>query len=141
MVTYLDTYWRQNQNPNHFQTIVSKFIIRLLDRGHTLQSLTPLLMQATTRIEQGQMRPCHNPTHKTLYIHWPYHPNGLQQKIVRKIYNETLHTALDYDHMQIAVSHPKTLKDILTRSTLTLPPDINLSEVIKQCRDKIHTNI
>jgi hypothetical protein len=87
------------------------------------------------------MRPCHNPTHKTLYIHWPYHPNGLQQKIVRKIYNETLHTALDYDHMQIAVSHPKTLKDILTRSTLTLPPDINLSEVIKQCRDKIHTNI
>ena len=114
-------YWRQNRNPNHFQTIVSKFIIRLLDRGHTLQSLTPLLMQATTRIEQGQMRPCHNPTHKTLYIHWPYHPNGLQQKIVRKIYNETLHTALDYDHMQIAVSRPKTLKDILTRSTLTLP--------------------
>jgi len=107
-------YWTQNPNPNDFQTIVSKFIIRLLDRGHTLQSLTPLLIQAATRIEQGQ---------------------------IRKIYNETLHPALDYDHMQVAVSRPKNHKNILTRSTLTLPPDINLSEVIKQCRDKIQANI
>jgi hypothetical protein len=43
-------------------------------------------------------------TNKTLYIHWPYHPNGLQQKTVHEIYNERLHPAIDYDHVDCSIS-------------------------------------
>jgi hypothetical protein len=38
-------YWIQNPNSQDFQSIVSKFITRLLDRGHTLDSLTPILIK------------------------------------------------------------------------------------------------
>ncbi len=41
----LRRYWIQN-NPFNFQTILLKFIQRLTDRGHTIEQLTPLLMQA-----------------------------------------------------------------------------------------------
>jgi len=35
--------------------------------------------------------------------------------------------------MQIAIARPKNLKDILTRSALTLPPNIDLDTLIQQC--------
>jgi hypothetical protein len=68
-------YWTQNPNNQDFQAIVSKFIIRLLDRGHKLNSLNPILMQAATRIDQGTPNPTKSTDSNMLYIHWPYHPS------------------------------------------------------------------
>jgi hypothetical protein len=39
-------YWIQNPNIEDFQAILSKFITRLLNRGHTMDSLKPILLQA-----------------------------------------------------------------------------------------------
>ena len=131
-------YWTQNPNNQDFQEILSKFITRLLDRGHTLNSITPILMQAARRIDQGAQNTTKSTNSDTLYIHWPYHPSGLQQKEIRQIYNTTLQPYLDYDHMQIAISRPKNIKDILTRSALKLPPDLCLESLIQQ--QKIDNN-
>jgi hypothetical protein len=68
---------------------------------------------------------------KTLYIHWPFHPNGLCQRKIRQIYNKTLKPYLDYDRMQIAISRPRNLKDIQTKSALKLPPNLNLESLLQ----------
>ena len=130
--------WMQNPNNQDFQVIVSKFITRLLDRGHKLNSLTPILMQAAAKIDQGTLNLTKDTDSKKLYIHWPFNPNGLQQKEIRQIYNTILQPYLDYDHMQIAISRPKNIKDILTRSALKLPPNLSLESLIQQ--HKIDTN-
>jgi hypothetical protein len=44
-------YWIQN-NPSIFQAILLKFIQRLIDRGHTLEQLTPLIITGSGRLGQ-----------------------------------------------------------------------------------------
>jgi hypothetical protein len=39
-------YWLQN-SPDDFQAIITKFINRLLNRGHNITSIAPLLIEAT----------------------------------------------------------------------------------------------
>jgi hypothetical protein len=89
-------------------------------------------MQAAVRIDQGPLNMTNNTDSKTLYIHWPFRPNGLWQREIQQIYNTTLQPCLDYDRMQIAISRPKNLRDILTHSALTLPPNLNLESLIQQ---------
>ena len=98
-----------------------------------MDSLKPILLQAAAWLDQGPTARNNNINSKTLYINWAYQPNGLQQKDVRPIYNTTLQPYLDYEQMQIAIARPKNLKDILTRSALTLPPNIDLDTLIQQC--------
>jgi hypothetical protein len=57
-----------------------------------------------------------NANQNTLYIHWQHHPVGLQQTNIRRIYETTLQLYLPYEKMQIAISRPKNLRDILTRT-------------------------
>jgi hypothetical protein len=45
----------------------------------------------------------------------------------------TLKVILPYDRMQIALSCPKILKDILTRAAVKLPGDQNIDTIIQQC--------
>jgi hypothetical protein len=52
-------------------------------------------MQAAVRIDQGTLNPTKYTDSNKLYIHWPYHPNGLQQKELRQIYNTMLQPYLD----------------------------------------------
>jgi hypothetical protein len=56
---------------------------------------------------------------ETLFIHWTYHPKGLQRNDIRRIFNETFQPHLKYKKVTIAISRPKNLKDILTRAALT----------------------
>jgi len=62
-----------------------------------------------------------------------YHPKGLQWHDIRNIYNGTLKVILSYERMQIALSCPKNLRDILTRAAVKLPADQNIDAVIQQC--------
>ncbi len=87
----LQRYWNQN-NPTDFQNITTNFIQRLVERGHTIEDITPLLLQAafqlnpTTTIKSSQ----NNSEEDTLYIHWEHHPHGIQRRDLRQIYNKTL---------------------------------------------------
>ena len=43
----------------------------------------------------------------TIYIHWEYHPHGVQRKDIREIYRKTLEPLLNYEKMTVAISQPK----------------------------------
>jgi len=111
----LKRYWIQN-NPSKFQEILCMFIQRLINRGHTLEQLTPILTQAAATLDNKAIHTnCPpNADRNTLYIHWQHHPGSLQRRNIRRIYETTLQPYLPYEKMQIAISRPKNLRDILT---------------------------
>ena len=47
-----------------------------------------------------------------------------------KLFNETLGPLLDYDKMTIAISRPHNLRDILTKTPLTIPDHLNMKDII-----------
>jgi len=120
---------------SNFKEILSKFIIQLTDRRHKIEHLAPLLLKAAKTLDNKQTRPC-NENNNTLYIHWGYHPHGLQWTVIRKIYNDTLSQSVDYDKMQVAISRPRNLRDTLTRTELSLPNDLNLNKIIEHLRSQ-----
>jgi len=129
----LRRYWSQNP-PENFQKLLSKFIQRLVDRGHTLQKLIPIISQAAMAIDQnGQHQAAlKKDASNTLYIHWRYHPAGIQRSDIRQIYNKTLQPHLPYDNMRVAISRPTNLRDRLTKTVLTPPQNVNLENLIKE---------
>jgi hypothetical protein len=93
-----------------------------------------MLLQASACLDHVSVNNSNDASSKILYVHWPYHPNGLKQQKIRQIYNDMLQHALDYEHMQVAISRPKNLRDILTRAALKLPNNIDINDVIQQCK-------
>ena len=57
---------------------------------------------------------------------------GLTRQDIQRLYDKTLEPTLDYDNMQIAISRPKNLKDILTHSALAVT-DYPLVKDILSC--------
>jgi len=109
---------------------LSKFISKLLNREHTITSLTPILRQAVATLDNRPIKKYVDTTSKTLYIHWTYYPKGLQWKDICNIYDKTLQPWVDHDHMQMA---PKNLKDTLTRTALPLQGGININKIMQCC--------
>jgi hypothetical protein len=105
-------YWIQN-DPHHFESILTKFIICLTKRGHNLQDLLPLLQHAASQLNNQHARQRNNDKPNTLYIHQRYHPNGLQRADIRTLYETTLKHYLDYDAMTVAISHPRNLQSLI----------------------------
>jgi hypothetical protein len=128
----LRRYYLQN-NTEDFKEILTKFIGRLLDRGHNIEDISPLLLQAANNLDRQPINRATDTGQSTLYIHWTHHPKGPQRRDIRHIYNDTLKDILPFDRMQIALSRPKNLRDILTRAAVKLPPDQNIDAIIQQC--------
>ncbi len=128
----LRRYYLQN-NTEDFKEILTKFIGRLLDRGHNIEDISPLLLQAANNLDRQPINRATDTGQSTLYIHWTHHPKGPQRRDIRHIYNDTLKDILPFDRMQIALSRPKNLRDILTRAAVKLPPDQNIDTIIQQC--------
>lgn len=128
-------YWLQN-NPDDFQKILCKFIERLTERGHTVENIKPFLEQAALLLDTPKTNSTRNKnaSDNTLYIHKAFHPNGLQRKDLRNLYQKILEPFLDFDKMTIAMSRPTNLRDVLTKASLTLPTDTDLSHLIKELK-------
>jgi hypothetical protein len=103
-----------------------KFIEHLTARGHSLNNLNPILMNTSTTLDNPHRHNSDNQDTNTLYIHWEYHPHGLQRKDIREIYNKTLEPLLEYNKMTVAIAHPRNFRDILTKTAL---PDSSLEDV------------
>jgi hypothetical protein len=128
-------YWLQN-NPDDFQKILCKFIERLTERGHTVENIKPFLEQAALLLDTPKTNSTRNKnaSDNTLYIHKAFHPNGLQRKDLRNLYQKILEPFLNFDKMTIAMSRPTNLRDVLTKASLTLPTDTDLSHLIKELK-------
>jgi hypothetical protein len=127
----LRRYFLQN-NSEDFEKILIKFIGRLTDRGHKLQDITPLLLQAAVTIDRENIPKNTKEDSSTLYINWTYHPNGLQRTDLCRAFNTSFQDSLPYDRMQVAIARPKNLRDILTKAKTTLPSHHNINQLINQ---------
>jgi hypothetical protein len=112
------------------QWYLTKFIQRLVDRGHKLANLSPIFHQAAIKFNNAEMHSAANTHDDTLFITWTFHPNGLQRRDIRDIYNATLKQDLEYDKMTVAIARPHNLRDLLSRTPLITPPDINMQGTI-----------
>jgi len=135
----LRRYFLQN-NPEDFEKILIKFIGRLTERGHKLQDITPLLLQAAATIDRETMPKNAQEDSATLYVNWTYHPNGLQRIDLRRAFNASFQDSLPYGRMQVAIARPKNLRDILTKATTTLPSHLNINQLINQISANTNDN-
>jgi len=115
----LRRYWIQN-GVKDFQEILAKFIHRLTLRGHKLEDLTQIFQQAAAQLElkQTYTNSASANNKNTLFIHWQFHPQGIQRRELRQLYDNLLKPYLDFDKVTIAVSRPKNLRDLLTNAKL-----------------------
>jgi predicted Ser/Thr protein kinase len=132
----LRRYWLQN-NLKDFQDILAKFIQRLTLRGHKLKDLIPIFQQAAAQLElkQTSNKNANTNNQNTLFIHWQFHPQGIQRRELRHLYSNLLKPYLDFDKVTIAVSRPKNLRDLLTNARL----DYKLEHLLHNKTD-IQTN-
>jgi hypothetical protein len=121
----LHRYWRQD-----FKTLVIKFLERLMARGHTLEKLYPIFTQAASTLDNVITPPSPPNSDHTLYIHWTHHPNGLQRSDIRRIYNQSLQHCDTHERMIVALSRPKNLRDVLTKTALALPESTSIQDYI-----------
>jgi hypothetical protein len=105
---------------------------RLVDRGHLIQDLAPLFLNATATLTNNSQPNQPKENSSILYIHWTYHPNGLQRKDIRAAYNSTLKPLLDYDKMTVAISRPCNLRDELTKTKLSATPAFDIEAIIRE---------
>jgi hypothetical protein len=133
----LRRYWLQN-NPSNFQDILSSFIQRLVARGHTINSITPILLNAAELLDKGHHNeaPSKATGDDTLFIHRVFHPYGLSRTDIRYLYSKILQPYLDFDKMIIAMSRPTNLRDVLTKATMTPPANLDINNLIKTMRQQ-----
>ena len=128
-------YWNQNSSSEDFINITNNFILRLLQRGHLLRDITPILQSAASTIDNTlNHRSRSIMDHQqddTLYIHWQFHPKGIDKGKLRQLYNNTLQHNDNFTNMRIAMSRPTNLRDILCRTNIPTIPNNNTSDILK----------
>jgi len=127
-------YWIQNTEEADFIRITTNFILRLLQRGHQLENLYPLLKSAAANIEYSNIRERNEKSRHddTMYIHWPFHPTDISKNKIRRIYNQTLQGHDGFKNLKMAISRPKNLRDILCKTDLPIIQNKNVSDILKQ---------
>jgi hypothetical protein len=106
----LQTYYRQNKKQSDFDNIVKQLFQRLLARGHSYESIHPIFLEATSKIDSHQNAILNSTTrgsiHTTprlanirkkqkdkdrsdVFFHLPYHPRDVSRKQIQEIYKNT----------------------------------------------------
>jgi len=97
-----------------FESILEKFIIRLMERSNQLKNIIPILQQKAVQLNNVHAQQTSQTNSNTLYIYQIYHPYGIQRNDIRKLFNKILEPILDFDRMTVAMSRPRNLRDTLT---------------------------
>jgi len=130
-------YWLQI-DPITFQDILTKFLKRLLCRGHTLENLISLVKHAASSIDSTITNPIESPStaNITMNIHSVYQPNGLQWHDIRQLYEAILKPHLNFKNMMVAISRPTNLRDMLASAKLQAPPHLDIVKLIADLKQK-----
>jgi len=129
-------YWLQN-SPKNFELILTKFLERLVDRGHKIQNLAPLFLDLAAALDNPILNTQPVTTSKTLYIHWPFHPNCLKRGDIRNAFKTTLQPLLDYEKMTVAISRPQNIRDKLTKAQLLPSSNQTVQELINENKQSL----
>jgi hypothetical protein len=102
-----------------------------------METLAPLISQAaaTLTCQHITTRTDKSDNQNTLYIHWPFHPHGIQRHTIRQLFDAILQPCIPFSRMQVAISRPKNLKDALKQAALTLPDDLSLPSTLAQANE------
>jgi hypothetical protein len=127
-------YWLQNTELDDFINMTNNFILHLIQRGHQLHQLLPMLHTAAANIDNINTRSTNAKVNddNTLYIHWRHHPSNINNQTIWQIYNQTLRGIVGFKDMRLAISRPKNLRDILCKSDLPTIPNNNVSDILTQ---------
>jgi len=125
-------YWLQN-NITDFKVILSKFLDCHLDRGHTINTLKTIFIEAATVLDICMLASTITTKQmdNTLYIHQTFHPNGTKPF---EMYEKILRPSLTYDRMIIALSRPKNLEDVLTQMAFPSHPEIDAQDTVERLK-------
>jgi hypothetical protein len=100
-----------------------------------------MLLPAAASLHQHTQNNSQPDCQSKLFIHWTHHPKSVQQTVIRNTSDATLKDILPYERMQMALSHPKNLRDILAKAAVTLPTDLTIENLIQQYMlEKEHAN-
>ena len=61
---------------------------------------------------------------------------GLQRQHLPQLYDKTLRNVLPFQKMQVAISRPRNLRDVLTKAAIKLPQDFDINQAILQATNK-----
>ena len=134
----IKAYYNQNSNTKNFHIQIIKLIQRLVNRGHDINTLKQLTLNALQKITNTnntniQNTSNNNEDKKTIFFHLPYHPRGIQRQEIRKHYTNTLNRVLNTTRtLTVAISRPKNLGDSLCHTRLPNLHGKNPSHVIQQ---------
>jgi hypothetical protein len=151
-------FQKQNNNEN-FCSLIESFAKHLLARGHTIKAIKCHFLNAAAATDKSKLQkiqqknkqksseeesaPITNDiANRSLYLHWKYHPAGIQRDTLREIFDATLKDCNPFNKgMTIAMSRPKNLRDLLTRTTLNEPAGKRASDYQKiLCTDTSPTS-
>ena len=146
--------FRKQNNDHDFCTLLGNFIQHLLARGHSLKAIKSHFLQAAATADKSKLQKIQRKqitsataeaspintdiANRSLYLHWRYHPTGIQRDKLREIYDATLKSCNPFQQgMTIAMSRPKNLRDLLTRTTLNEPAGKRASDYYQKicCTD------
>ena len=131
--------FRKQNNDENFCTLIANFAKHLLARGHTIKAIKRHFLHAAATTDKSKLQKIPNKqqkssddekttlitndiTNRSLYLHWQYHPAGIQRDQLRVIFDKTLKECNPFAKgMTIAMSRPKNLRDLLTRTVLNEP--------------------
>ena len=99
--------FRKQNNDEHFCTLIANFAKHLLARGHTIKAIKRYFLQAAAAItdktklqkiktnknnslDETATSTSNAITDRSLYLHWRYHPAGIQRAQLRAIFDATL---------------------------------------------------
>ena len=142
----LQSYAIQNCKRSDFISITKSLFLNLLKRGYTADILTPLFREAAMKIEAMKTgatstATAYECTQQTIsdriFIHWEYHPKGVDRATIRDVFNDTLTPALTAEgisskKLTIAFSTPRSLGQNLTKTQLKENPSNRVSLYIEQ---------
>ena len=117
-------YYLQNSDTKDFIQTSLNFFRHLRNRGYAPAVLDTLFLAAGKHIDDKIMRnipliirKCKEPSISelgdTLYMHWQYHPRGIQRHTLRKLYRALLEGHTGFQKLVVAVSRPPNLRDTL----------------------------
>ena len=146
--------FRKQNNDENFCTLIANFASHLLARGHTMKAIKRHFINAAATTDKRKLLKLPNAKNnsldaeaasatediknRSLYLHWKYHPAGLQRATLRAIFEATISNCNPFKKgMTIAMSRPKNLRDLLARTTLNEPPGKRASDYYQKivCTD------
>jgi hypothetical protein len=114
----LKRYW-------YYQDLIAKFVERLHARGHSIENLSQILLQAAASLDNPHQRNNSNKSdinndEETLDIPSKGPAMAGHTSTIR-LYLKAAHPLRKIERMIVAVSRPRKLRDVLARAELTLP--------------------